>query len=274
MKVVSVKIENYKSFSEYNNRIDLENINTIIGKNESGKSNLIEAIGKIDFSGIRSPEYFKNTNKNSNKNPIISLTLIPYQTEKEIYTSKKETLIVFEEQYNIGIQGGISEIIANDEQFKNNREIINDIKKNISISDENKRKQLFNIIEMINRAEEKVFINYTYIDGVISFLENNVNYKKIATYLNDCIKYLKNIYSLFPKFILLDNIELKTKYSKKDLEDKSQSKQMLENLLKVIGMSIDDLIGYWNLYKDDDKYNFAEDINNKIEINIIHYHIH
>lgn len=34
MKVKSVKIQNFKSFAEENNRIDLDNINTIVGKNE------------------------------------------------------------------------------------------------------------------------------------------------------------------------------------------------------------------------------------------------
>ena len=32
MKVKSIKIENFKSFAEENNRIDLESINTIVGK--------------------------------------------------------------------------------------------------------------------------------------------------------------------------------------------------------------------------------------------------
>ena len=52
MKVKSIKIENFKSIAEENNRIDLESINTIVGKNESGKSNLIEAIGKLNLTGI------------------------------------------------------------------------------------------------------------------------------------------------------------------------------------------------------------------------------
>ena len=47
MKVKSIKIQNFKSFAKENNRINLDNINTIVGKNESGKSNLIQAIGKI-----------------------------------------------------------------------------------------------------------------------------------------------------------------------------------------------------------------------------------
>ena len=51
MKVKSVKIENFKSFAKDNNRIDLDDINTIVGKNESGKSNLIEAIGNLELTG-------------------------------------------------------------------------------------------------------------------------------------------------------------------------------------------------------------------------------
>ena len=52
MRIKSVRIQNFKSFAEDNNRIDLEDINTIVGKNESGKSNLIQAIGKLDLTGI------------------------------------------------------------------------------------------------------------------------------------------------------------------------------------------------------------------------------
>ena len=62
MKVKSIKIENFKSIAEENNRIDLESINTIVGKNESGKSNLIEAIGKLNLTGINDTNYFKNNN--------------------------------------------------------------------------------------------------------------------------------------------------------------------------------------------------------------------
>ena len=45
MKVKSIKIDNFKSFAEENNRIDLESINTIVGKNESGKSNCAPSKG-------------------------------------------------------------------------------------------------------------------------------------------------------------------------------------------------------------------------------------
>ena len=265
MKVKSVKIQNFKSFAEENNRIDLENINTIVGKNESGKSNLIQAIGKLNLTGINDTNYFKNNNKNNMKKPLISLVLVPYTSEKNIYMSTKETIITINDRYDIDIEGGLTEIISNNKKFQTNREKMKELSKNIYFNDESKRKQLRNIIDMINNAESKVFISYTYIDNIISVLEGNSNYQEFTQYLKECMKYLISINAIFPKFILLDNIELRTKYTREYLEDNTQSKQMLKYFLKTIDMDFESLMGYWKLSKDDDKYNFVEEINSRIE---------
>ena len=264
MKVKSIKIENFKSIAEENNRIDLESINTIVGKNESGKSNLIEAIGKLNLTGINDTNYFKNNNKNTTGKPLISLVLIPYKSEEKIYTSNKETTITIKEQFDIEVEGGITEIIANDKIFQKNREQVNALKKEVYLGDETKRKQFMQLIEMINNAESKIFINYTHFTNLISILENNSKHEELTKYLKECINYLTNIYLLFPKFIRLDDIELKTKYTRKYLEDRTQSKQMLLYLLEVIGINLEELKGYWKLTKDDDKYNFVDDMNSKI----------
>lgn len=265
MKVKSVKIQNFKSFAEENNRIDLDNINTIVGKNESGKSNLIQAIGKLDLTGMNDTNYFKNSNKNNMKKPLISLVLVPYKSEKNIYKSIKETIITINDQYDIDIDGGLTEIISNDKKFQSNREKMNELNNNIYFNDENKRKQFSNIIKMINNAESKIFINYTYIDNIVSSLESNSTYEEFVQCLKECIEYLVKFHSIFPQFILLDDIELKTKYTRKYLEDNAQSKQMLKYLLKIIGIDFETLMKYWNLSKDDDKYNFVEEMNSKIE---------
>ena len=171
MKVISVKIQNFKSFAEKNNRIDLDNINTIVGKNESGKSNLIQAIGQLDLTGINDINYFRNSNKNNiSKKPLISVVLVPYKNEKDIYKSEQETIITINDQFDIDIEGGLTEIISQDKNFQASRKKMNDLNKNIYLNDENKRKQFTNIVKMVNNAETKVFINYTYIDNIISTL--------------------------------------------------------------------------------------------------------
>lgn len=266
MRIKSVRIQNFKSFAEDNNRIDLEDINTIVGKNESGKSNLIQAIGKLDLTGINDINYFKNSNKNTMKKPSISVVLSPYKSEKNIYKSKKETTIYIYDQYDIKIDGGLSEMISNNQEFQSNREKLKDLNKGIYFNDENRRKQFAKIINMINNAEHEVFINYTYIDNIISNLENNSNYEEFTQCFRECVKYLRDTHSLFPQLVLLDNIELKTKYTRKYLEDNTQSKKMLKNLLKAIGVEYENLMRYWRLSKDDDKFNFVEEFNNKLDI--------
>ena len=265
MKVKSIKIQNFKSFAEENNRIELDNINTIVGKNESGKSNLIQAIGNLSITGIKDKNYFKNNNKNTMEKPLVSLVLVPYKSEKNIYKSTKDTIITIKDQYDIDIDGGLTEIINNNKAFQKNREKMNEFNKGIYFSDENKRKQFICLIEMINNAESKVFINYTYIDNIISSLEKDSSHEDFTKILKECIEYLLNLYSIFPQFILLDNIELNTKYTRKYLEDNTQSKQMLKYLLKIIGIDFENLINYWKLTKDDDKYNFVEEMNSKIK---------
>lgn len=50
MFISEIKISNYKSFCNYNNRLILERyVTSLIGKNESGKSNLLDAIDGIDL---------------------------------------------------------------------------------------------------------------------------------------------------------------------------------------------------------------------------------
>ena len=48
MKIKSIIISNYKSLGEERNVLLLEdNITALIGKNDSGKSNILEALGNI-----------------------------------------------------------------------------------------------------------------------------------------------------------------------------------------------------------------------------------
>ena len=50
MKIKSIIISNYKSLGEERNVLLLEdNITALIGKNDSGKSNILEALGNISF---------------------------------------------------------------------------------------------------------------------------------------------------------------------------------------------------------------------------------
>lgn len=269
MKVKSIKIQNYKSFGEENNILQLDNLNTIIGKNESGKSNLIDCLSKLDFTGHMDSFYFKNFNKNTGNYPIISVVLTPYKSEKTIYKSNDDTVLTINDRFDINIEGGISETINKNKDFQKNRERMNELNNNVAynnFNDENTRKNYNQLINMINNAEKSVFIDYTYIKSITEKIYNNDNYEEFSEYLKKCLEYLRKINKLFPSFIELEDISLKSKYTKSYLDDNSKNKTMLKHLLNCINMDLDDVMDYWNLSSEADKANFNEDINEKLTL--------
>ena len=177
MKLKSIKIENYKSFAEENNTLILEDLNTIIGKNESGKSNLIECLSGISLSGISDKSFFQKFNKNTGKHPIISVILIPTKEEEKKYKIVGETKITLNDQYDIDIEGGFSDLIKNNKIFQENKKSLNELNKNVvDLFYNNDDKRNFNnIIKMINESEKKMFLNYTYVINITEKIYNNSN---------------------------------------------------------------------------------------------------
>lgn len=266
MKLKSVKIEDYKSFGKDNNILIIDDLNTIIGKNESGKSNLIECLSEIDFTGIKNTSFFKRFNKHTGDYPTISVVLVPTTEEERKYKIKGETKITLNDQYDIDIEGIFSDIIKNNQTFQDARIKLNELNKNIInlFNDQNQRNNYNNIIKMINNAENKMFINYAYVKSIIEKIYNNNDYEEFSKYLKNCISYLNEISELLPKFIEIEDYSLKSKYTRKYLEDNNENKVMLKHLLNCINMDLDDLLKYWTISNESDKLNFSEEFNDKL----------
>lgn len=267
MKLKSIKIENYKSFAEENNTIILEELNTIIGKNESGKSNLIECLSGISLSGINDESFFQKVNKNTRKRPIISVILIPTKEEEKKYKIVGETKITLKDQYDIDIEGGFSDLIKNNKIFQENKKSLNELNKNVVdlFYNQDDRKKFNNIIEMINESENKMFFNYNYVKNITEKIYNNSNYSEFSEYLKKCILYLGEIQEILPHFIEIKDYSLKSKYAKNYLEDSSKSKEMLKHLLNCMDMKLEDLMEYWDISNGADRLNFSEEFNEKLE---------
>ena len=254
MKVKSIILENYRSFGKNNNRLEVEEINTIVGKNESGKSNLISGIEKIKLLGMDKDDFFLERNKNYNLTPKAYVELLPYKEEKNTYTSDLSTKLIINGRYDTNVSGGISEIIKNNEEFQEKRKKINEIVEESNI----KNYGSFNkIIEMINSAEIELFIDFPYVNETLSSMGevNDEYYKQAAKYARDCVNYLNKLNALLPEFISLDDIQLKTKYTRRSIEN--EENKALKYLLKDIKMNVDELKQYWIL-ESDDKINFEK----------------
>ena len=123
MKIKSIIISNYKSLGEERNVLLLEdNITALIGKNDSGKSNILEALGNISFIHHINDDFFSKKNRYTNRNIVITVEL--KFTEKEcqqllIDSKNPKTVFKFYSSDDIEFEGAFSSIFNHDEELKN-----------------------------------------------------------------------------------------------------------------------------------------------------------
>jgi len=255
MQLKTVKIKNYKSYCEQDNLLIVDDINTIIGKNESGKSNLIEAISSINYKGIDN-SFFTKFNRNVNKDAELSISL-----EGE---SINNTILEFKQDKTITMSGGLSEFILKDSNFQTNlQNLIDNI--NAIIIDGSIKPWFYEIVSRLGDCDKEIFLyDNNRIKRVITDLNSKTESKVYATNLSSCIEFLQQIYEKFPQIIKVTNDELKTTYLKNTILDDKDNKIVLTYLLHCIGNNIDDIKKYWELPTPADKANFVLELQQKI----------
>lgn len=127
MYIHSVKMINFKSLGETDNEIIVEpRITTIIGKNESGKSNVLEGLSHIHFTGNMNTGFImENINRNNGNSATIEyqITLSPTLQEGNVKDITSATQIIISkdrylatggilEFYNINIREYINILIG------------------------------------------------------------------------------------------------------------------------------------------------------------------
>lgn len=121
MLIKKIEIKNYKSLGEKKNILFVEdNVTTIIGKNGSGKSNILRAIKQINlYSGINKDIFdikFKNRNSNNDIKLLIEMEFIKDEID-DLNVCNKKTIIEFSKE-EIKISGGLEYYIINDYRIK------------------------------------------------------------------------------------------------------------------------------------------------------------
>lgn len=126
MRILGIKINNYKSFSDKNNilRFDSENTLGLIGKNESGKSNTLLSLKELlFFDNDLKPSIFKDYNRLYGNPVSVSLEIEfddgDFNFEKYGITNFKSKILFKEENNSVymNFDGCLSEIIQNDSEL-------------------------------------------------------------------------------------------------------------------------------------------------------------
>ena len=110
MFLESAKIDNFKSIGRENNILHVENsVTALIGTNESGKSNILEAIGRLNQ--LLSPldtSYLKLLTRGQEGAPQISLRFsFSPEDIKKFSSAKGVTTIVYTDT-TVSVSGGFS----------------------------------------------------------------------------------------------------------------------------------------------------------------------
>lgn len=247
MKLISATIFNYKSFSMKQNHLFISNLNVVVGKNESGKSNLIEALGNIGKIGYTDKSYFNNKNRNNSEE--INVELIFKPIENDVNLSRYSDNITL----NICNYG----ICKYDKKFgdficENNKvkQIINELaelkKENeIPITKPENLKVLNKLYDDIDHLSTRMLI---IPDGYENFTDrlrktNNTVLHQLCDIFDKLFEAVNNIYSCFPEFLIIKNIGLSPSYTIKQFQDeiKLGKESILFELLNISEISCEEL---------------------------------
>ena len=120
MIITKVTINNFKSFTTSNNVIQIEkDITTLIGKNESGKTNILEALSMVHFNMLKPQPFIDNTNK-SVKEPISIIVELEFSSLdlQKFNISQSNTTFTFTKT-EVTFSGGLSDLIKAKSLFLN-----------------------------------------------------------------------------------------------------------------------------------------------------------
>lgn len=275
MKLIGVKINNYKSFGEEENYLYVNNLNTVIGKNESGKSNLLDALADIGYIGISDNKLFEKNNRKSEKDVKIELFFETKENENFLYDNYKGKVSVILEDKDIYIiNEEFGEYIVNLKEYKEILEEILILKDEVPISKPENRKKMLIIIEGFEKVKEEIFVKPEFYDSFVNTLKATKDEKilKLLELFETMIGRLDNIYLNFPNFVKIENVDLKNRYTISELKEELEEyndRSILYQLFNICEIDSKKLISVMEKKESTKIRECEEDIQRLIEENFI-----
>lgn len=94
MIIKNIIINNYKSIGNKRNKLEVdEYVTVLIGKNESGKSNILEAIGEQQIVNKLNPQIFNNKNRMNGEE--ISIDIVKENADEITLSNDEDRVAVF-----------------------------------------------------------------------------------------------------------------------------------------------------------------------------------
>ena len=293
MKIKSVIINNYKSLGDEKNILFLEDtITALIGKNDSGKSNILEALGGLSFTHYIRNEFFSEKNKYTNKDIVIDVDLkFTEQEMKNLLLEGKNsnTRFTFYSNEDIEFSGALTKLFNEDKELN---EAIFYIKENLidyfNINREFTTNEFldslsYKINKLLN-INTKIWTKYkNSLNEILTVLyEQQENITKLNNYEYDdnCYKIIRAIetikskikrkYDLLPVFYYrkLDE-ELQSVYNIEEIKEAIKTKKgLLYKFMIASQVPLDEFINALEAKNENEKIKARNSIKEKVKYNI------
>lgn len=275
MYFTKVKIKNYKSFGlEYNELILNPNSTTIIGKNESGKSNLLQALAEINF--FSNANFQNKCNKFSDDSVEIEAELVFDDSDKVDLNGLEEkvTKASFAHGKICTLDGALAQLVHNDEELNNSKNALLNIISKIEVKgsgDVNTKKAILDWLsapsEICQVATNKQVLTYI---GQWAILKMSISEREEAKKLHNNIKQRLNYFmDLLPNVYVYDSQSYASRYTLDEVSKINDKESSLKNLLQLAEILPEQLISAMKTTTDPGRRVLEKsEINNKIRKNI------
>ncbi|MFW6030204.1 MAG: AAA family ATPase [Halanaerobiales bacterium] len=231
MKITGIRINNYKSLGTNSNYLLVEPyVTALIGKNESGKSNILEAIGSLSFLMPLNNNYIKNKNRGTFGDILVIVELEFYKTEIDEYeVSQAKTRIFFENTTTINIKGGLSDLIKRDEKLIKTIDKLTQLVNNQKVwgNNGNRLGSIKEYLEELSNVDKQIQVKYTSkLTNLKNWIINDYQSKdELIDKINFIIKRLDEYYKLLPQiYYRREDRQLKHTYLYKKIKELVQEK--------------------------------------------------
>lgn len=276
MIIKDIIINNYKSIGNKRNKLKVdEHVTVLIGKNESGKSNILEAIGEQQMVNKLNLQIFNNKNRINDEEISIEFVLQFTQEERKKLNLKNnnETIIHMSRDNLREIKGSLKEVIDNDTNLNNELQFVEDIIKNNDMKTDSSNTITYKkYVEELKKMSFNLDVDYnTHINSLVNAAKNK-NFDRKEEYMQNLANIKKQISMYFEMLPIIywrkHDSFLKSTYTLTEIKEIIKNKnELFYNLIKAAKIKDEEIIGaFENQSKPERKM-----IREKIEKNIKQY---
>ena len=266
MKITKVVIKNYKSIGEEKNILYPEKgVSVIIGKNESGKSNLLDCLNTLNFRSTNKLNAYKN--KMNNKNPIIEITVEFSETELSglVTGISNVSTFTFEEGKSPQIQGGLADF--SDTHIKPIQSYFQALIKGLNNINNDTKKNLTTFFSSdfdTNISRHTQNINST--RSLLSSAQIDASIKdEASTKLNMYEQYVLCLDAILPIFFKFDEKDFAASYTVDEINKNATTKSIINSFFKSAGIELTEIVKACSAADGGEKQLYQEEIEEKLE---------